>query len=79
MIVITAMTILAPKMILNLRKDYYTHVPDISTITAGPELTWNAEVPASTAADTTQEQRVGVWSVEMGGYVTGRRVISELV
>lgn len=71
------MTLLAPQMILNLRRGYYSHVPDFSTIRASSGLTWDADRPMSTMHDSIQESGIGVWSAEMGAYVTGRRVVYE--
>lgn len=82
MIVITLMTILAPRLILNLRREYYSdprkRKHDVST-SVGLDLTWDVAIPASTQQDDTQVLGVGVWSAEIGGYVTSRRSTAEAV
>lgn len=76
------MTILAPRMILNLRREYYgtTSVIELvaSATAPSPEMSWHAHRQEGTVQVNTQVSGSGIWSAEMGGYVVGRHVISQI-
>lgn len=78
-VVVTLMAILAPRLILNIRREYYAHVPGFSTTGSTiHSLTWNAGNRMGTSHDDNDEPAVGIWSAEVGGCVTGRRIVSEM-
>lgn len=73
----TVMTILAPHMILNLRREYCTSNPVNSTTAPSSDATLIADRSVSTTQASIQELGIGIWSAEMGGYVTSRRIGSK--